>query len=322
MLGGRINIDIDALPDTQKLYYTATAKVTPRIGSLGSPIIANEWDATTDEGIIVCVNDITYINTKAFNGVSVLTSITIPNGIAWIGDEAFSECTGKITINSKIIEIDYTLDNYPTRKWLLNSKFTELIIGDNIERIGNHAFHYCTSLTNVTIPDSVTSIGEAAFNNCENLSNIIIPNSITSIGEAAFSGCHSFTDVTIPNSITSIERSTFSGCSSLKNITIPDSVTSIRSYVFYGCNSLTSIIIPNGVISIKECTFFMCTSMQYYDFSTHEFVPSLAHTNTFVDIPSTCKIIVPDALYDKWIATTNWSAFADNIIKKSDWDAS
>ena len=59
MLGG--GLDIDSLPETQKLYYTATTKVEPRKGSLGSTIISNKWDPITNEGVIVCNVDITTI---------------------------------------------------------------------------------------------------------------------------------------------------------------------------------------------------------------------------------------------------------------------
>lgn len=62
--------------------------------------------------------------------------------------------------------------------------------------------------------------------------------------------------------------------------------------------------------------------MAFYDFSQYSAVPSLANTSAFISIPSDCKIIVPDALYDEWKAATNWSTYASKIIKKSDWDAS
>jgi hypothetical protein len=61
--------------------------------------------------------------------------------------------------------------------------------------------------------------------------------------------------------------------------------------------------------------------MAFYDFSALEAVPTLSTTNAFANIPSDCKIIVPDALYDEWIAATNWSTYASYIIKKSEWDA-
>ena len=219
MLGG--GIDIDSLPDTQKLYYKATTKVTPKSNSLGSPVIANKWDATTGEGIIVCVRDIIKIGDDAFNNYRSLTSVTIPEGVTSIGMGAFWEC----------------------------------------------------GLTSINIPNSVTEIGECAFYYC----------------------------------------------TSLKSVTIPDSVNSIGDYAFKNCSSLTNVTIGSGVTSIGDRAFYGCTSMQYYDFSTHESVPTLANTNAFSSIPSTCKIIVPDALYDEWIAATNWSTYASYIIKKSDW---
>jgi hypothetical protein len=61
-------------------------------------------------------------------------------------------------------------------------------------------------------------------------------------------------------------------------------------------------------------------NMVFYDFSHHTAVPTLANTNAFNGIPDDCKIIVPDALYDEWIAATNWSAYATYTIKKSEWD--
>lgn len=39
-------------------------------------------------------------------------------------------------------------------------------------RIGDHAFHACSGLTNVVIPDIVTSIGSSAFENCSSLTSI------------------------------------------------------------------------------------------------------------------------------------------------------
>ena len=58
--------------------------------------------------------------------------------------------------------------------------------------------------------------------------------------------------------------------------------------------------------------------MSFYDFSALTTVPSLSATNAFTNIPSDCKIIVPDALYDTWISATNWSTYASYIIKKSE----
>jgi hypothetical protein len=125
----------------------------------------------------------------------------------------------------------------------------------------------------------------------------------------------------IPQGVTSIVSSAFYRCYSLASVVIPQGVTGISSKAFYECYSLASVAIPQGVTRIDDSAFYHCYGMAFYVFSALESVPSLSATNVFSSIPSDCKIIVPDALYDTWIAATNWSTYASKIIKKSEWDA-
>lgn len=89
----------------------------------------------------------------------------------------------------------------------------------------------------------VTSIGDHAFSWCTDLTEITIPESVTSIGDHAFSGCLSLTQIAIPEGVTSIGGYAFTFCSSLKEITIPESVTSIGDDAFYGCDNLTNVYV-------------------------------------------------------------------------------
>ena len=230
-------------------------------------------------------NSVTKIGSDAFYGCSCLTSITIPNSITNIGSDAFYGCTGELIINSKIIETDYTVDNYPKYYgWLYGSKFTKLTIGDNITKIGNLAFYYCSSLTSVTIGNSVTSIGGSAFAYCSSLPSVTIPNSVTSIRGGAFGYCSSLTSVTIPDSVTSIGENTFYNCDSLTSVTIGNSVTSIGANAFSGCtgeltvncnipsassyyggvfqgSNFTKVTIGDSVSSIGSKAFYRCSSL-------------------------------------------------------------
>lgn len=95
-------------------------------------------------------------------------------------------------------------------------------------------------------------------------------------------------------------------------------VTSIGQFAFCYCNSLTSITIPNGVTNIGSSAFRYCDSITKYDFSQHTSVTTLSNTDAFESINKICKIIVPDSLYDSWIAATNWSTYADYIYKVSE----
>ena len=54
-------------------------------------------------------------------------------------------------------------------------------------------------------------------------------------------------------------------------------------------------------------TFTNCTSLEVVDFSNCPNVVSLYNTATFQNTNNTYRIIVPNALYDQWIAATNWS---------------
>ena len=110
-----------------------------------------------------------------------------------------------------------------------------------------------------------------------------------------------------------IDSYAFDHCYALTSISIPNSVTSIGSYAFNYCYALTSISIPNSVTSIGSSAFSNCHSVRFYDFSTHTSVPTLASTNA-LSTPDDCEIRVPAALYDEWIAATNWSSIASKIV--------
>ena len=200
-------------------------------------------------------NGITRIGDCAFDGLGI-TSITIPDSVTSIGNDAFGDCE-----NLTDITIPDSVTSIGEGAFRNCKSLTSITIPCSVTSIGYKAFCFCENLTNITIPDSVTSIGDDAFYYCASLTSITIPNGVTSIGDYTFYGCTSLTSITIPNSVTSIENFTFYGCTSLTSITIPNSVTSIGNYTFYGCTSLTSITIPDSVISIGWCAFYDCASL-------------------------------------------------------------
>ena len=216
------------------------------------------------------VGNITGIGSSAFRGCSSLESIEIPNSVTSIGYAAFEYCSRlkKVYITDLSawcrITFNFYLANplsYGGALYLNGKEVKDLVIPDDVTKIGKRAFSGCSSLTSVTIGNSVTSIGYSAFSGCSSLTSIEIPNSVTRIGSSAFSGCISLTSIEIPNSVTSIGNSAFSGCSSLSSVSIGNSVTEIDNYAFDGCSSLTSIEIPNSVTSIGNSAFWNCSSL-------------------------------------------------------------
>lgn len=209
-------------------------------------------------------------------------------------------------------------------------------IGGGVTSIGKSAFRYCCSLSSITIPDNVISIGSESFYNTYSMLSITIPNSVTSIESYTFQSSH-IHSIAIPNSVTSIKNGAFGYCNSLRDVAIPVGVTSIAAFAFQfchalvrmvipntvmsigeaafqSCGSLSDITIPNGVTSIENSTFSGCVGVKFYDYTAATIVPILKNTNAFAKIADDCEIRVPIALYDEWIAATNWSAYADHIV--------
>ena len=185
-------------------------------------------------------------------------------------------------------------------------------IGSGCSILNNYAFLNCYSLASVTIPNTTRQIGNSAFNKCGSLRSITFPKEATLEGSVC-DGCTSLSSVAIPK-ISSISAGMFADCRALSSITIPDDVTSIIGRAFSGCQTLSTIVIPKNVKSIGISSFQDCYGIKLYDFTAMTAIPTLADTNAFQNIASDCEIRVPVALYEKWIAATNWSTYADHIV--------
>jgi hypothetical protein len=69
----------------------------------------------------------------------------------------------------------------------------EVRMNNNIIKIGNSAFKWCSYLTKVTLSENLEHIGLNAFSNCHNLEYIFIPKSVKYIGGWAFDKCSKLT---------------------------------------------------------------------------------------------------------------------------------
>ena len=264
------------------LWYNIVSKakvadlITLRTGSYSGDIIIPE--SITYDGVVYRVgsisgafkdckrltsvtipNSVTTIGDNAFAGCTGLTSITIPNSVTSIGENAFSGCTGLTSIS-----IPDGVTSIGGNAFLGISGLTTITIPNGVTSINGGLFSGCTGLSSIVIPDGVTFIGIGAFYGCSSLISINIPSDVTFIGERAFMNCTVLSSITIPDGVTSIEGHTFSGCKGLTSITIPNSVTSIGEYAFYGCSGLTSLPILNSVSSIGNNAFYKCSGLNSF----------------------------------------------------------
>lgn len=200
-------------------------------------------------------------------------------------------------------------DNTP---WYANMT-KKVHLGKGIRTLNDYLFYRNLSLESVTMSDHIIYMGDYVFYYCSSLKEVQLSKSITALGDNAFKSCTSLRRVILPDTITTIPSGTFDGCSCLAIIDLPDTITSINNNAFSGCESLTKMVFPQGLTNIGDSAFNYCRGMKVYDFTKCTAIPT-AGSQIFRQIKSDCEILVPSALYDEWIAATNWATYASNIV--------
>ena len=198
------------------------------------------------------------IGERAFYNCRSLTSLTISESVTSIGGYAFAGCTGELIVKCDVLNGVFG-----------SSKFSKVVVGAKVSKIGDDAFDNCTELRELIIEegDEPLSLGYSSgskglFFECplekvfigrdlsykaeakygyspffdnRKLSEVVFGDFVTKIGWHAFDDCSNLTSVVIPKSITEIGWHAFSDCSSLASIVIPENVTSIGKLAFAGC---------------------------------------------------------------------------------------
>lgn len=108
---------------------------------------------------IVIGKDISQISRSAFSHTA-LESVTIPEGVKYLGDKMFEYCSKLITV-----ELPSTLTNIYTSAFSNCTSLKRISFSTGLKTISSNAFNGCTSLEEITLPATVNSIGGGAFYN-------------------------------------------------------------------------------------------------------------------------------------------------------------
>lgn len=209
------------------------------------------------------MEDVTHIDSEAFEACTSLETIQLPNSFKYIGKSVFKGCSSlqEIVLPEKLKDIQDELfaDCISLQK---------VKLGPAVKYIRNSAFENCISLKAIEIPESVEKIQDSAFKNCRVLKAVTLnPGEGTlCLEKSLFEGCVALEEVKIGMgvNIQAIKERTFYKCSNLKDITIPcNSVSIIESEAFFGCTSLRIKKFQDGVTDICDNAFSGCESIEH-----------------------------------------------------------
>lgn len=238
----------------------------------------------------------------------------------------------------------YTLFNYNS---IAPSNYKTITVKEGVESI---QINDMANLEQIILPSSFKILLSSGFMNLSRIKNIELPKNTTTLGMNGFHNCISLESIHIPANVLQIQTPCFGSCISLAKITVDpnntiyDSRNNCNAIIQTATNTLVEggiastisegikiigvyafrgrgperLVFPKSITRIETTAFNSNTKTLIYDFRNHEVVPTLANTNAFSGIPTTCKIVVPDALYNEWIVATNWSALASRIVKASE----
>ena len=203
------------------------------------------------------------------------------------------------------------------------------------DRSYGHMFNGCTSLTTAPSILPATTMAKYSYSymfaGCTSLTQAPeLP--ATMLADSCyynmFAGCTSLTtapELPATTLANNCYQWMFNGCTSLVVVpTLPATKNVVWGFytrMFNNCTSLKRIKMNVSSGSWGQNMFQGCTSLELVDMTGSTGVPQLANVNNFSNTNDTYKIVVPDYLYDTWIAATNWASIASHIMKQSDWNA-
>lgn len=165
---------------------------------------------------VVISEGVVSLDRYAFYEQSILKSITLPESLKYIGENAFERCVNlaSITVPANVT----TIGAYA----FAESGLTEIFLPEGLKIIGDFAF-MDVPITQLYIPDSVIYIGSCAFSHSE-LEEISLPGGLVKLEDKLLYSCISLKKACIGEGIVWLGRDIFNTCPNLEEVYFPSTL--------------------------------------------------------------------------------------------------
>lgn len=222
------------------------------------------------EATTTATSDFQLNGTKLVKYQGTASTVSIPNTVKEIGEEAFADNTTLVSVN----------------------------IPATVEKIAYGAFADCTSLEHISIPNGTKELGNGVFAGCGRLTKVSFGKDVKEVGSGVFAGCVNLQSVDVsknnkyivcdsgvlydkgktkviqmmpgrknttyhfPATVTEIMPYAFWGVQNLQKTVLSQKLHEIPAYAFSNCMALTGIEIPYSVYQIHTKAFENCISLE------------------------------------------------------------
>ncbi len=263
------------------------------------------------------------IEEAAFNRTGLL-SLSLPEGIESLGDDAFSysENIKRISLPKSLVSIGS--DAFTGCKSLVEITVEEdnpafkTVDGVLYSKDGKRLIKYpeAKPLESFVLPCGVEVIEAGALANVGAMRELELAESLRYIDTRAVEGCDLLEKVELPEGVVTVGENSFAYCKRLKRVKIPKSVTKIGERAFCGCFSLEEIAVdeenesfksPYGVLYSKDgaylCQYPIGRKDERYeaqDGVTHVCGGAFAKSESLrrIILPSTAENIAFDSFHN------------------------
>lgn len=203
----------------------------------------------------------------------------------------FAEDIGSIETGGGLPDKGFVLENYDSDGYPTTCRFvgnwTEIPSGFFSNSSSGSTMNYIKRIKHLSFPEGVTKINDSTFNYWTWLETITFPSTLTSLGLLTY--LTGVTEVVYPSNVAFTSQQQARGWSGLKRV------------IFLG-----------GAVTRFSTSFDGDTSVELYDFSHFQTVPTLSGASA-LGHASGCVIKVPQSLLTQWQAATNWADLTDVV---------
>ena len=243
------------------------------------------------------------IAAEAFQGITTLNKVVIPNSVTDIGIWAFAGC----------------------------SNLTTVVTPQKGCNVSTEAFKNVPSAPDSSVPNKSdlvyygTILGEVQAKSNAKDSTFYIPSGTTVVAASAFGMNFPYEEIWIPDSLITFALQIFSYDSKVvafklqgnnpyftvidgvlynkevtklircppgkESISIPQSVTEIASYAFAHCRKMKKIVLPKGVKNIGDSAFYSCE--QLTELSIPQSAQKIDFSSVIIDCTRLKKVSIP-----------------------------